>query len=271
MTTLITHINGAEADARRLAPLAFAGFAHFTAMQVRDGRVRGLDLHLSRLRDASNELFGTHLPDERMLDYLRAALLAAPRDVSLNCFITPANSGDGLDVVVRVTDPHTVRESAISLDVVAHQRHLPHIKHVGEVAKTQYQRSARARGFDDSAFVDHTGRLSEATIWNLAFWDKETVIWPQADVLPGVTMQILKRQLAALGVPQSERPIKIEDVRNQKLDGVVMNSWTPGISIDNLGDIDLSGWSGRGADNLGDFVRLLNQAYVAEVPVPLIR
>lgn len=34
------------ATATDLAPLAFAGYAHFTAMQVRGGGVRGLDLHL---------------------------------------------------------------------------------------------------------------------------------------------------------------------------------------------------------------------------------
>jgi hypothetical protein len=42
--------NGKTATREALAPLAFAGHAHFTAMQVRDGRVRGLDLHLARLR-----------------------------------------------------------------------------------------------------------------------------------------------------------------------------------------------------------------------------
>ena len=38
--------NGRTATAEELAPLAFAGYAHFTAMQVRGRRVRGLDLHL---------------------------------------------------------------------------------------------------------------------------------------------------------------------------------------------------------------------------------
>ncbi|EWC62784.1 Aminodeoxychorismate lyase [Actinokineospora spheciospongiae] len=58
MTTSITLFNGRLAEAADLAPLAFAGFAHFTAMQVHDRRVRGLDLHLTRLREASDELFG---------------------------------------------------------------------------------------------------------------------------------------------------------------------------------------------------------------------
>jgi len=41
-----TEINGRTATAEELSPLAFAGFAHFTAMQVREGAVRGLEFHL---------------------------------------------------------------------------------------------------------------------------------------------------------------------------------------------------------------------------------
>lgn len=52
-------------------------------MQVRGGRVRGLDLHLDRLRSASVELFGRALPDDRVLSCLRAAVEAGPADLSL--------------------------------------------------------------------------------------------------------------------------------------------------------------------------------------------
>ena len=46
-------LDGQAATQADLAPLAFAGYAHFTALQVRGHRVRGLDLHLRRLRTAS--------------------------------------------------------------------------------------------------------------------------------------------------------------------------------------------------------------------------
>lgn len=72
----VTQLNGTTAAPDALAALAFAGHAHFTAMQVRDGRVRGLDLHLARLREASNALFGQALPDARMRTFLHAALVA---------------------------------------------------------------------------------------------------------------------------------------------------------------------------------------------------
>ena len=88
MTFSTVQLNGAVASADQLASVAFAGYAHFTALQVRSGAVRGLDLHLARLRKASDELFGTHLPDDQMRDYLRQAIQMAPADASLSCFVT---------------------------------------------------------------------------------------------------------------------------------------------------------------------------------------
>ncbi|QRK07128.1 hypothetical protein JQX13_44950 [Archangium violaceum] len=81
--SFVVQRNARAASAEELAPLAFSGYAHFTAMQVRGGLVRGLDLHLARLRSASMTLFGQALPDDQVRSYLQAALEASPADVSL--------------------------------------------------------------------------------------------------------------------------------------------------------------------------------------------
>jgi branched-subunit amino acid aminotransferase/4-amino-4-deoxychorismate lyase len=262
MTTSITQSNGRTAHAADLAPLAFAGFAHFTALQIRDHSARGLDLHLTRLRAASDELYGRHLPDEVVREHLRSALAAAPPDASLTCFVSSrpgefASAGDApsLDVLVKVNDPAEAPTGPLTLDVVEHERHLPHVKHVGEVSKTLLLRRANAHGFDDAAFTDRHGRLSEATIWNLAFWDGATVIWPQAEALPGITMQILKRRLEILAVPQETREIRLSDLGDH-LEAVVMNSWSPGIPVSQIGDTTLNQDSA--------LPKLLHQAYSEE-------
>ncbi|MGW5443454.1 hypothetical protein [Streptomyces asiaticus] len=56
-------INGSPATADTLRLPALTSYGHFTAMQIRDARVRGLDLHLERLRSATRELFGGDLAD----------------------------------------------------------------------------------------------------------------------------------------------------------------------------------------------------------------
>ncbi|MFG1948806.1 hypothetical protein [Nonomuraea sp. NPDC048826] len=87
MSSFVAHRDGRQATAAELAPLAFAGYAHFTAMQVRGGRVRGLDLHLERLRSASIRLFGRTLPGDLVRARLRSALLAGPADLSLTATV----------------------------------------------------------------------------------------------------------------------------------------------------------------------------------------
>ncbi|MGA4843551.1 aminotransferase class IV family protein [Streptomyces sp. G45] len=262
MTSYVVHRNGRPATADDLAPLAFAGYAHFTAAQVRGGRVRGLDLHLERLRAASLELFGRALPDEAVRAYLRAAVTAGPADASLVAIVysaagefTAAGPDTGLDVLVRTSPAATGPSGPLALATVPHERVLPGFKHVGEVAKTYYLRQAVARGFDDAAFVDARGRLSEGTIWNLAFWDGEAVVWPAADVLTGTTMGVVRRQLDRRGVPQRVAAVTVADL--PRLAGaVVMNSWTPGVAVRRVDGVELP--------EAPAFVDLLHQAYRAE-------
>ncbi|WP_172382040.1 aminotransferase class IV family protein [Streptomyces sp. MNP-20] len=262
MTSFVTHIDGRPATADELAPLAFAGFAHFTAAQVRDGRIRGLDLHLRRLRHASQELFGRALPDERMRALLRAATAEGPGDHSLTATVYSRAGEFTADgpaaepaVLVRTGPAATGPEGPLSLATVAHERDLPGVKHVGEVAKTHLLRQAVAAGFDDAAFLDRRGRLSEATIWNLAFWDGSTVLWPVADVLTGTTMSIVRRRLDRLGVPQREREITPADLPTLA-GAVVMNSWTPGVPVHRVGSAPLP--------EAPAFLDLLHKAYAAE-------
>lgn len=251
---MIVHRNGRPATADDLAPLAFAGYAHFTAAQVRDGRIRGLDLHLERLRTASAELFGRTLPDDVVRGFVRTALAAGPADVSLTATVY-SSAGGGLDLLVRTRPPSTGPDGPLALAVVPYERYLPAVKHVGEVAKTHVLRVAARDGFDDAAFVDRAGRLSEASIWNLAFWDGSAVVWPVADVLGGSTMGILRRQLIARGVPQRDAEVRPGDL--QSLAGaVVMNSWTPGVAVSRIGATSLP--------DAPAFVALLHDAYAAE-------
>ncbi|MBV2364528.1 aminotransferase class IV family protein [Streptomonospora nanhaiensis] len=262
MTFFAVHRDERPATAAELAPLAFAGYAHFTAMQVRGGRVRGLDLHLDRLRGASQELFGQAPSDDRVRAALRAALAQSPADVSLTATVyspagefTVAGPDAVPELLVRTGPPSSGPAGPLALAVVEHERVLPRIKHVGEVAKTYHLREAVAQGFDDAAFVDRRGRLSEGTIWNLAFWDGAAVVWPAAGMLAGTTMNIVRRRLDRLGVPQVSKEVTPADV--PALAGaVVMNSWTPGIAVRRIGAADLP--------EAPEFVELLHRAYAAE-------
>lgn len=260
--TFVIHRNGQPASAADLGPLAFAGYAHFTAMQVRDGRVRGLDLHLARLRSASMEMFGQALPDDTVRHRLRTAIQASPANHSLVATVytpagefTVAGPDAGLDILVRSSPPADGPSGPLALAAFEHERMLPQVKQVGEIAKTYLLRQAAARGFDDAAFMDRQGRLSEASIWNLAFWDGAAVIWPEAAMLRGTTMGIVQRQLARLGVPQHMRAITLADLPGLR-GAAVMNSWTPGVAVSRIGEARMP--------PAPAFLQWLHQAYAAE-------
>lgn len=68
-------------------------------------------------------------------------------------------------------------------------------------------------------------------------------------------MQIVRRQLARLGVPQHDRALTPADVPAMT-GAVVMNSWTPGIAVRRFGAATLP--------DAASFVALLHRAYEAE-------
>jgi len=257
-----TQIDGRPATAEELSPLAFAGFAHFTAMQVRGGKVKGLDLHLARLRSASLEFFGRALPDELVRQRLRAAIEIGPAAMSLTATMfsragefTPSGTKDDPAILVRTAPAFNGPDGPLRLGAVEHQRPLPGIKQVGEATKTYHLRQAVRDGFDDALFTDGLGRVSEGTIWNLAFWDGNAVVWPKADLLPGTMMGIVRRQLARLGVPQREEIVDIDGLSSLQ-GAAVMNSWTPGVGVSAIASVPMP---------VSDiFLDLLNRAFEQE-------
>jgi branched-subunit amino acid aminotransferase/4-amino-4-deoxychorismate lyase len=168
----LAEINGRPATAGDLAVLAFAGYGHFTSMQLRDHRVRGYDLHLVRLRENSRELFGWAVEDDRVRGYLRRVLRAGPADASVQVNVF---SGDGAavesgrpvdpDVLVRAGPPATAGTTPVRVRTTRYQRLLPHIKHVATLGLVHHWRLARQAGFEDVLFVDPDGFVSEGSIW----------------------------------------------------------------------------------------------------------
>ena len=266
-STVIAQCNGQSADRDTLVPLAFSGYAHFTAMQVRNGGVRGLDLHLQRLRQASITLFGQAIPGQQVLAHLRSAMASSPADVSLTATVySPAGEfvvadSDVLpNILVRTGAASAGPKGPLALATFEYERVLPAVKHVGEVAKTYFLRRAAAQGFDDAAFLDRYSRVSEGTIWNLAFWDGDAVVWPEANMLQGITMSILRRQLSQLGIAQRDQAITVADISGFS-GAVVMNSWTPAIAVRRIDTITIP--------TTPALVTLLHRAYQSEPLVAL--
>ncbi|GAA3371322.1 aminotransferase class IV family protein [Streptomyces sannanensis] len=206
-------IDGRPADAENLLVPALLGtYAHFTALQVRDGRTRGLDLHLDRLDAATRELSGAELDGERVRTLLRGALDRAGRRDSAARVYVYFGADLKPTLMVTVRPPVDMPAEPQSLMSVPYQRPFPHIKHLGSFAQTHYGRLAAQAGFSDALLTGPGGVISEGAVANIAFYEGTSVVWPDAPALTGITMALLEPRLGDHGLPSAQRPVTLADL-----------------------------------------------------------
>jgi branched-subunit amino acid aminotransferase/4-amino-4-deoxychorismate lyase len=208
-------IDGRAATVEAIAP-ALGGYGHFTAMQIRGGRVRGLALHLERLDGATRELFGTGLDGERVRAHVRHALAGSGRhdaSVRVNVFRPVDAPGEPVAVMVAVRPPARTEPGLKRLKSVPYQRPAAHLKHVGGFGQTYFGRRVAAEGYDEALLTGPAGEIAEGAVTNIGFIDGDTVVWPSAAPhLRGITLQLLERACAQAGVPQDRRPLRLADI-----------------------------------------------------------
>ncbi|GGN62181.1 hypothetical protein GCM10010112_20050 [Actinoplanes lobatus] len=199
-------INGAAPDVEALHRAATRILGHFTTMQVRDGAVAGLDLHLRRLREGSAELFPGAEPAGD--DTIRALIVQALRgepDATVRVTMLAAD-----EVMVSVLEPGPdTPPPPLRARTIVYERELPHLKHRATLGLFHHAAEAQRAGFDDVVFTGRDGLLREGSVWNLVFSDGKHVIWPDAPMLAGVTMLLLRREL---DVPQAVRALTAADL-----------------------------------------------------------
>lgn len=206
-------IDGAAATAAQLAHVARFNHGHFTSLQVRHGAVRGLELHLARLHDATRVLYAADLDVLHVRTLLREAL-GGIRDASVRITVFPPDwridampSPARASVLIGVAPPVQHELQPIRVRTVEHERFLPQVKHVGTFALFELRAQARRDGFDDALFVDRHDCISEGTVWNIGFRSGDCVLWPDAPQLDGIAMRLLCDGLARAGIATERRSI----------------------------------------------------------------
>lgn len=208
MDLLRVEFDGKPPTADQLAAVAFAGYGHFTAMQVRGGRVRGLDLHLERLDAANLELFGTPLDGDHVRALIRQAIGDEFPDASVRTMVYGDLPGMPTTVAVTVRPPATPGPTRRLLPV-DYRRTVAHIKRTGDFGQAFHGRVAARQGYDDALLIGSDGIVTETAVANVAFFDGETVVWPDAPMLDGITQQLVRPQLR---LPARRAAVRREDL-----------------------------------------------------------
>jgi branched-subunit amino acid aminotransferase/4-amino-4-deoxychorismate lyase len=230
---LNVELNGRPPTTEELHRIATGNYGHFTSMQVRDGRVRGMALHLARLDDGNETFFGRRrdVDDElRLRSWIRRAL-GAVRDASVR--VTCVADG----VLVSVWDPASDGPGpALRVRTQEYERPWPEQKHAATMGLWYAQRTAAAAGFDDALFTGPDGLVREGSVWNAAFWDGSQVVFPQAPMLKGVTMVLLQIAMTMTGIPWTLRPVRRTELADL-LAAAAVNSRCPAQPIASIDDV----------------------------------
>ncbi|WP_371792286.1 aminotransferase class IV family protein [Streptomyces sp. NBC_01471] len=195
-------LDGNPVSADQLLPLALTGLGHFTSMRVGDdGTIRGLSLHMERLVRDCKTVWGADLDTGRVRTYVQQSLGERnfPCTVRVTIYDPKVEMGhparaDQPEILVSVRDAGAMPPEPLRAMSVTFERDLPEVKHVGLFGALHARRTAQLAGYGDALFVGHDGFVSEGGTWNAGFIDQDgTVVWPQAPVLPGVTMALLQQ------------------------------------------------------------------------------
>lgn len=237
-------LNGQAPSVADLRALAVLNYGHFTSMQVRDGGVRGLGLHLQRLLDATRELFGSALDTGHVRACMRHAL-AGDADASLRVTVYSRSFDRAhperalpVDVLVSVSPPRAAPTSPLRVRAVVHERVLPHVKHIGTFGLFHHLRAARLAGFDDALFTTGAGEISEGSTWDIGFREHERVVWPTAPALHGITRRLVDAGLRARGIDVESRAVFVRDLERFR-SAFALNSVGAALPIAAIGDLPL--------------------------------
>ncbi|MDG4765754.1 aminotransferase class IV [Solwaraspora sp. WMMD406] len=218
-------LDGRPVTVAEVGALALHNHGHFTTMTVADGGVRGLRLHLDRLRDDCRTVFDSDLDPDRVRTLIRAALAGyppGPRIVRVTVFdpdgglSASAGRADRPRILVTTRPAATETPPApLRLGSRRYQRDLPQVKHTGLFAAVHHRRRAQSAGFDDALFVDSDGRIGEGPTWNIGVVRDGEVVWPAGPCLPGVTMRLLTAAAGTIGLRCRSTPIAVEELDHQ--------------------------------------------------------
>jgi branched-subunit amino acid aminotransferase/4-amino-4-deoxychorismate lyase len=257
-------LDGVAVDADQMCALALTNYGHFTSMRVEGATVRGLSLHLDRLRADCRAVFDTELDTDRVRRLVRDAVAHATEPVVVRVTVFDPDLDFGHpggatrpQILVTSRPSGTAADSPLTLRSVNYRRELPTVKHVGLFPALYHRRLAQLDAFDDVLFTDPDDGVSEIATSNIGIIRGDKVIWPSAPCLPGVTMRLIDRARGE----RHTAGLSLADLAEAE----AVFATNAAVGIRPVGRIDDMRWS----PELHPTLRAIREQYTATIPEPL--
>lgn len=208
----------AQANITVFTPAIYGAYGVYESMQVVQGVVFAQALHLQRLAQSA-EILGLRLPgDPAIFDRWIADVLAANAvgDATLRLFVIGEDAGRAATVFIWPQPPQVFPSqfyaAGVPVITFAGERYLPQAKSLNTLVTFLARRQAQAAGAHE-ALLHHAGRLTEGSNSNLfAVLDGAVLTPPAAEVLAGVTRDLLIAFAAERGLAIREAPLALADL-----------------------------------------------------------
>ncbi len=238
-------LNGKPVDLDQLKVLGLTNYGHFTSMRVDAGRVRGLTLHLDRLTRDCRALFGVDLDRDEIRNHVRQAVDGFAGSIVARVTVFdpeldlghPASASNP-QVLVTTRSAASAPSPPLVLTTRSYERDVPGVKHIGLFGTMYHRRQAQIGGFEDVLFTDAEGYISEGATWNIGLIEGGEVVWPAAPALPGITMELIRRERAGVS-----RQVNVADL-GQYVGAFVTNA---AIGVRSIASVDETRWTSEDA------------------------
>ncbi|MBX3000466.1 MAG: aminotransferase class IV [Caldilineaceae bacterium] len=213
-----------EATVSVLGNVLYGAWGVYESIQLWDGVIFHLEDHLKRLLDSAAQvelpLAGNLADHARWVNQLIAAEADRPatiRRATIRLFAVGPDEGVGPQSFAWLTPLHAPDAEMVAAGVGAvtyrGERALPNAKSLNTLVNTLARRRATAAGEHEGLLLDRDGNVREGATSNFYIVRNGVLTAPPAaDILDGVTLQIVLRLAEEAAIPVERRKIPLADL-----------------------------------------------------------
>ncbi len=235
-------------EIQSLALYGYAIFSSFIATKANNNwKIKGLELHLSRLERDSKAIFSLLIDKEKIkqeiINFL--SLHIDQQSIIVRVTLFPKNFSLAkpekivdIHILISARTHHVLKNNSLKLTVINEHRVFAQYKTTNMMANLHVRAIAHNHGFDDG-LMSVDGLITEGATWNIFFFDGKNLITPDLSnnlLLPGVTRQILISNSTQYGITVLEKQILASDLKNYKA-AFITNSAIGVATVSSIDDI----------------------------------